>query len=117
MKVLITGGTHGMGKGLAQALAAHGAPENEIIILCRSEKLGVETLDEIKTASNRARLSLVVCDLADMASVRKAATVIKQCHDYLDAIFVNAGIGYASQRIETADGMDAHFQVNYLSQF
>ncbi len=117
MKVLITGGTHGMGKGLAQVLAARTDSDNELIILCRSEKLGLATLEEIRAAKGRAALSLIVCDLADMESVRKAARNIKERHDYIDAIFVNAGIGYASQRIETADGMDAHFQVNYLSQF
>jgi hypothetical protein len=35
----------------------------------------------------------------------------------LDAIFFNAGLGYAAKRVETEDGMDSHFQVNYLSQF
>jgi hypothetical protein len=35
----------------------------------------------------------------------------------LDGIFINAGLGYAAERVETEDGMDSHFQVNYLSQF
>ena len=30
---------------------------------------------------------------------------------------MNAGLGYAAKRVETEDGMDSHFQVNYLSQF
>jgi hypothetical protein len=38
-------------------------------------------------------------------------------HEFLDGIFINAGLGYAAKRIETEDGFDAHFQVNYLSQF
>jgi NAD(P)-dependent dehydrogenase (short-subunit alcohol dehydrogenase family) len=117
MKVLITGGTHGMGKGLAQVLAARTDSANELIILCRSEKLGLATLEEIRAANGRAALSLIVCDLSDMGSVRNAVLSIMQRHEYLDAIFVNAGIGYASRRIETVEGMDSHFQVNYLSQF
>ena len=32
-------------------------------------------------------------------------------------IFINAGLGYAAKRVETKDGFDSHFQVNYLSQF
>ncbi len=32
-------------------------------------------------------------------------------------IFINAGLGYAAKRVETEDGFDSHFQVNYLSQF
>jgi len=52
-----------------------------------------------------------------MSSVKRAVLEIKEKHDYLDSIFINAGIGYAPQRIETVDGMDSHFQVNYISQF
>ena len=37
--------------------------------------------------------------------------------EFLDGIFINAGLGYASKRVETEDGMDPHFQVNYLSHF
>jgi NAD(P)-dependent dehydrogenase (short-subunit alcohol dehydrogenase family) len=117
MKILITGGTNGMGKGVAKALAAYSGEENEIIILCRSETLGLKTIEEIKAESPGATLSLALCDLSDMGSVRNAALTIKSRHDFLDAIFINAGLGYASQRIETPDGMDSHFQVNYLSQF
>jgi NAD(P)-dependent dehydrogenase (short-subunit alcohol dehydrogenase family) len=117
MKILITGGTNGMGKGVAKALAAYGSEENEIIILCRSETLGLSTIDEIKKENPGATLSLALCDLMDMGSVRSAALTIKSRHDFLDAVFINAGLGYASQRIETPEGMDSHFQVNYLSQF
>ena len=38
-------------------------------------------------------------------------------HQFLDGLFINAGLGYAAKREETEDGMDPHFQVNYLSQF
>jgi NAD(P)-dependent dehydrogenase (short-subunit alcohol dehydrogenase family) len=117
VKVLISGATNGMGKGVAKALAAYPGANNEIIILCRSEALGLKTIDEIKAESPGAALSLVLCDLADMNSVRSAVAEIKARHDFLDSLFVNAGIGYASRRIETVDGMDSHFQVNYLSQF
>lgn len=117
MKVLITGATNGMGKGVAKALAAYSGANNEIIILCRSEALGLKTIDEIKAESPDAALSLVLCDLADMNSVRSAVAEVKKRHDFLDSLFINAGIGYGSRRIETVDGMDSHFQVNYLSQF
>jgi NAD(P)-dependent dehydrogenase (short-subunit alcohol dehydrogenase family) len=42
---------------------------------------------------------------------------IRSHHTFLDSIFINAGLGYAAERVETEDGMDPHFQVNYLSQF
>jgi NAD(P)-dependent dehydrogenase (short-subunit alcohol dehydrogenase family) len=38
-------------------------------------------------------------------------------HEFLDGIYINAGLGYAPKREVTEDGLDPHFQVNYLSQF
>ena len=60
---------------------------------------------------------MVVCDLAKLSDVRNAIKEIHSHHEYLDGVFINAGLGYAAERIETEDGMDSHFQVNYLSQF
>lgn len=117
MKILITGATNGMGKGAAKVLAGYGNKENEIIILCRNRALGEKTISEIKEETLNGKLSLIICDLSRLADVQKAVETIRASHDFLDAIFVNAGIGYAADHTETADGMDAHFQVNYLSQF
>lgn len=117
MRVLVTGGTHGMGKGLARALAVRDGAKHEVIILCRSRERALATMDELRSASGNARLSYVLCDLAKLDDVRRAAGEIRAAHSMLDAIFVNAGIGYAAERVQTEDGMDAHFQVNYLSQF
>ena len=54
---------------------------------------------------------------AKLSDVRNAIREIHSQHEFLDGLFVNAGLGYAAKRIETEDGMDPHFQVNYLSQF
>lgn len=120
MTILITGGTHGMGKGVAKVLSRNlGNDESQnhkIIILARSEVLGRKTIEELQRENPSVTLSLVLCDLADMSAVRNAVAIIKEHYDSLDSIFINAGIGYASKRIETMDGMDSHFQVNYLAQ-
>jgi len=117
MKVLITGGTNGMGKGVAKALAGMHQPINEIIILCRSEELGKAVTKELVGATSNQKISIIVCDLAKLADVKRAIVQIQATHTYLDGLFINAGLGYASKRLETEDGYDAHFQVNYLSQF
>jgi hypothetical protein len=117
MKILITGGTNGMGKGVARVLAGYPGERNELIILCRSKEAGFQTVEEIAKRTGNNSLSIITCDLADMSSVAKAVEEVRQKHDYLDGIFINAGIGYSAGRIETVDGMDSHFQVNYLSQF
>jgi short-subunit dehydrogenase involved in D-alanine esterification of teichoic acids len=117
MKILITGGTHGMGKGVAKVLATKDGCKHEIIILCRSKVYGDAVVAELKQLSSNSKISYVLCDLTKLSDVKKAIVEIKRNHSYLDGIFINAGLGYAAQRVETADGMDPHFQVNYLSQF
>ncbi len=117
MKILVTGGSNGMGKGVAMALAGRDEQRHEIIILCRSKELGEATIKEIGDLTTNPRISMVLCDLARLSDVRAAVEEIHSRHDALDGIFINAGLGYAPGRAETEDGMDPHFQVNYLSQF
>ena len=117
MKVLVTGGTNGMGKGVAKVLAGSDNQIHEIIILCRSKERGEATIKELKDITKNNKISIVLCDLTKLSDVRNAIKEIHSQHEFLDGIFVNAGLGYAAERVETEDGMDPHFQVNYLSQF
>ena len=117
MKVLITGGTNGMGKGVSKILADIDNQVHEIIILCRSEELGEAVLTELVNETSNKEISIILCDLSKLAEVRRAIIEIHDKHEFLDGIFINAGLGYAAKRVETEDGFDSHFQVNYLSQF
>jgi len=117
MKILVTGGTNGMGKGVAKVLAGTDNQIHEVILLCRSEELGEATIRELENSTMNKKISIILCDLAKLNNVRTAITKIQSDHKYLDCIFINAGLGYAAKRVETVDGMDSHFQVNYLSQF
>jgi hypothetical protein len=117
MKVLVTGGTNGMGKGVAKVLAGSDNRIHEIIILCRSEERGQAAIKEFEESTKNNNISMVLCDLTKLQDVRNAIKEIRSQHAFLDGIFINAGLGYAAERVETEDGMDPHFQVNYLSQF
>lgn len=117
MKILITGGTNGMGKGVAKVLASIDNQENEIIILCRSKELGEATKKELENDTLNKKISIILCDLTKLSDVKNAINEIQSKHTFLDGVFINAGLGYAAKRVETEDGMDSHFQVNYLSQF
>jgi hypothetical protein len=117
MKILVTGGTNGMGKGVAKILAGIDDQIHEIILLGRSEELGKATIKEIENSTLNRKISFILCDLTRLSDVRTAINEIQSKHKYLDCIFINAGLGYAAKRVETKDGMDPHFQVNYLSHF
>lgn len=117
MKILVTGGTNGMGKGVAKILASVDNQEHEIIILCRSKERGEATVRELEKETLNKKISIVLCDLTKLSDVKNAIKEIHSKHTFLDGIFINAGLGYAAARVETEDGMDSHFQVNYLSQF
>jgi short chain dehydrogenase len=117
MKILVTGGTNGMGKGVAKVMAGIDNQIHEVILLCRSEELGEATIKEFESSTNNTKISIVICDLTKLTDVRNAIKEIQSKHKFLDCIFINAGLGYAAKRVETEEGMDSHFQVNYLSQF
>ena len=106
-----------MGKGVAKVLAGIDNQIHEIILLCRSKELGEATIREFESTTRNKKISIVLCDLSKLSDVRNAINEIQNRHEFLDAIFINAGLGYAAKRVETEDGMDSHFQVNYLSQF
>ena len=106
-----------MGKGVAQVLAGIDDQTHEVIILCRSKERGQATIQEIESATQNNKISMVLCDLTRLSDVRNAIQQIHSQHAFLDGVFINAGLGYAARREETEDGMDPHFQVNYLSQF
>jgi NAD(P)-dependent dehydrogenase (short-subunit alcohol dehydrogenase family) len=111
--VLITGGTSGIGKAAATALAAMGA---EVVVTGRIRGRGEEALAEIRRASDSEKVSLVLADLALQAEVRKLADNFRERHDRLDVLVNNAGL-IQSRRTETPDGIELTLAVNHLAPF
>jgi NAD(P)-dependent dehydrogenase (short-subunit alcohol dehydrogenase family) len=111
--VLVTGASDGLGRALAERLAGEGVT---VLAHARSEQRGRETLGELLEGPGDVRL--VVGDLASLAEVRALAD---QVPDRLDALVNNAGIGTAlpgnGTRMQSADGYELRFAVNYLAGF
>jgi NAD(P)-dependent dehydrogenase (short-subunit alcohol dehydrogenase family) len=111
--ILVTGATDGLGRALATRLAGEGAT---VLAHARSEERGREALGELLDGPGDVRL--VVGDLASLAEVRALAD---QVPDRLDALVNNAGIGSSlpgdGARMESADGYELRFAVNYLAGF
>ncbi len=111
--VLITGGTSGIGRAAATALAAMGA---EVVVSGRNRERGEAALAEIRRASGNEKVSLMLADLAVQAEVRGLAEGFKERHDRLDVLVNNAGL-IRSERAETPDGIELTLAVNHLAPF
>ena len=110
---LITGGTSGIGKAAATALAAMGA---EVMVSGRNKERGETAVGEIREQSGSEKVSLVLADLAVQAEVRGLARAFKERHDRIDVLVNNAGI-IQSRRAETPDGIELTLAVNHLAPF
>ena len=93
--ILVTGGTSGIGRALAEALQAKG---NKVIIAGRRQQL----LDEV-TGRNPGMVGMAV-DLSDGAEIAKFAEGVKAEFPELNVLFNNAGI--AGQEDYTTDSID-----------
>jgi NAD(P)-dependent dehydrogenase (short-subunit alcohol dehydrogenase family) len=111
--VLITGGTSGIGRAAATALAAMGA---EVVVIGRSRERGESAVEEIRDTSGTGRVSLMLADLAVQAEVRGLAEEFRERYDRLDVLVNNAGI-IQSKRTETPDGIELTLAVNHLAPF
>lgn len=110
--VLITGGTSGIGKATATALAAMGA---RVVLTGRNEERGERAVQEIQRESG-SEVSLMLADLAVQADVRRLAEEFQERHDRIDVLVNNAGV-VQSERTETTDGIEATLAVNHLAPF
>jgi NAD(P)-dependent dehydrogenase (short-subunit alcohol dehydrogenase family) len=114
--ILITGATDGLGKGLAQGLAPTGA---RLLLHGRNEEKGARLLEELRP---RAGGKLAWCR-ADLASLDQVASLAERVmeEDQLDVLVNNAGLGTAEPgagaRMESEDGHELRFAVNYLAPF
>jgi NAD(P)-dependent dehydrogenase (short-subunit alcohol dehydrogenase family) len=110
---LITGGTGGIGKAAATALAGLGA---EVVVVGRDAERGEAAVAEIREKSGNDGVSLLLADLSVQAEVRKLAEEFGERHDRLDVLVNNAGL-VLSERNETPDGIEAQFAINHLAPF
>jgi len=86
--VLITGGTKGIGKGMAAAFAAEGA---QAVITGRDARLGERTAAEL-TAAGGGKVSYEAGDVSDPASCKAIVDATIERHGGIDVLCCNAGI-------------------------
>ncbi|CAL8087256.1 unnamed protein product [Orchesella dallaii] len=113
--VIVTGANSGLGKVAALEFARRGCT---VIMACRNVQQGQIALDEIKKKTNSETLLVRELDLADLSSVRKFATSIRQEFPVIHILVNNAGVySDADQLLQTKDGFEMHMGVNHLGHF
>jgi len=110
--VLVTGATDGLGRAVAGDLAARGA---RVLVHGRDAERTRGVAEAIGAAE------AYVADLASLAEVRRLADEVWGDHRALHVLVSNAGVGSTlpgdGARLESADGYELRFAVNYLAGF
>jgi len=104
MKALVTGGTSGLGQGVAQQLAQTGW---DVVIVGRNPIRGEQIATQIGGTFAEADLSL----LAETACLADRLT------GPFDAVILCAGAIFPDDQPLTEEGLDPTFALNYLSRF
>lgn len=110
---VISGGTHGLGKAIAEQLALFGA---DLVLLARDAARLQATADELRTTGNR--VLPLVCDIAKRDAVQSAVARIVAEMGRVDVLVNNAGIPAPRTFAETTlDDWDAVIGVNLSGAF
>src|ERR1700722_20279423 len=107
---IITGPTSGIGRCTAFELAKHGT-----VVLVGRDRGKLAEVQKIIEQKGQHAVS-VVCNLSDLASVRRAASEIIALHLPIVGLLNNAGIGQM-RATRSALGWDMTFATNHLGPF
>ncbi|MFJ9038835.1 SDR family NAD(P)-dependent oxidoreductase [Streptomyces sp. NPDC102406] len=106
--ILITGASDGLGRALAEDLAADGHR-----LLLHGRHRG--RLAEVAAATGG---EVYPADLSSLAATKRLAADVRARHDRLDVLVNNAGVGFrgaSTQRDLSQDGHELRLAVNYLA--
>lgn len=112
--LLVTGGTGGIGKATAQALAAAGA---RVAITGRDAGRAAQAAADVRaSASASGSVEVFIADLSSQQEVRRLAGEVLQGLDRIDVLVNNVG-GFWNTRRLTVDGLEYTFALNHLAPF
>jgi len=112
---LITGATSGTGFEATKILASKGA---KVMMLNRNPKKSEDAIAAIKKdLGNNVDVSFIQIDLAEQASVKKAAAEVLEKVTRIDALMCNGAIAQVPTQKLTVDGWESQMGVNYCGHF
>ncbi len=109
--VLITGGTSGLGRAAARAMARRGAT---VLVTGRDPEKGRRAATELAAESGSDAVTFLRADLASLDQTRSLAEQVSSTCDHLDVLVHNAGALLADRRV-TEDEMETTFQVQVVA--
>lgn len=116
--VLVTGSSAGIGRILAERLAADGWA---VFVHGRDPDRAREAARAVRRHAPAARVEAVSADLADLAQVERLAGELAERTPRLDALVNNAGVATPNRsmgvRRLSADGYQLEWQANFLAPF
>ena len=110
---LVTGGTNGIGKSAAQALAKMGAT---VVIVGRNAPKTAQVVKEIRARSGNNKVDSLLADLSSQQEVRRLAEEFKRKYQHLHVLLNNAGAAFMKREL-SVDGIEMTFALNHLAYF
>jgi len=112
---VITGTTSGTGFEAARILLSKGA---KVVMLNRNSKKSEDTMAVLnQKLGNNIDVSNIRMDLAEQASVKKAAEEVLKTVPQIDALVCNAAIAQVPKQTFTVDGFESQLGVNHYGNF
>ena len=112
---VITGTTSGTGFEATKILLSKGA---KVVMLNRNPKKAEYTIKTLKEElGNHIEVVAIKMDLAEQASVKKAAAEILKSVPQIDALICNAAIAQVPKQTLTVDGWESQMGTNYYGNF
>jgi NAD(P)-dependent dehydrogenase (short-subunit alcohol dehydrogenase family) len=110
---LVTGGTGGIGKGIALLLAQRGV---RLIIVGRDADKGARAERELRDLSDNKNVEFFQSDLTLVQEAHRLADKVTNRWPAVHYLVHSAGI-VRGRRVVTAEGLESNFATNYLSRF
>lgn len=109
-RIIITGGTSGLGLSTAKSLTSRGA---QVIITGRSPTKGEKAVKEVLAFSTKGQIEFMKCDVSDLKAVKKFADDYKRSGRKLHCLINNAGTALPPHSI-TESGFELTLASNYF---
>ena len=111
--VIVTGGSKGIGKGIARVFAAQGA---HVMVVARGVDDAAATVEDLRAAGGTAEM--FAADIADWSAVRAMVSATEDAFGGVDILCANAGIFPQAKMIDMGpDDWDQVLATNLKSTF